>query len=92
MNRFGSVLFGNNYVLGSMRCGLRFSDASWLGSVRFVRFGSVSNSFLQRNAGNVRKVKKNNRIEESPWRKIKPCETLDMRDEGDTVGFLPPTI
>ena len=37
INRFGSVRFGN-YFPGSTRFGLRFSDASWLGP---VRFGSV---------------------------------------------------
>ena len=31
---------------GSTRFGLRFSDASWLGSVRFASAGSVSCSFL----------------------------------------------
>lgn len=38
-NRFGSVRFGNSFS-GSTRFGLRFSDASWLGPVRFgsVRF------------------------------------------------------
>ena len=45
----GSVRFGSvrrQYSSGSTRLGLRFSDASWLGPVRFGRFGLVSYSLL----------------------------------------------
>ena len=39
IHRFGSVRFGSENIFpGSTRFGLRFSDASWLGP---VRFGSV---------------------------------------------------
>ena len=42
INRFGSVRFGNFKFPGSTPFGLHFSDASWLGSVRFrVRFRPI---------------------------------------------------
>ena len=38
-DRFGSVRFGSeNQIPGSTRFGLRFSDVSWLGPVRFGSF------------------------------------------------------